>query len=576
MEQADRRQSLDLAELDNEPSPSASAAAKLDVERTTVEKPAEVPQVDDPVYIVGWRLHILSLGVAMCMFLVNIEVSIVGTSLVSITDDLHAFRQMGWVVTGYLITYTSMIIIWAKLSDIFGRKQAIMATVIIFVVFSGGCGASQTMNQLIINRALQGIGAAGCVSMALVVAYEMVPKEQYPAIAAEIAAATALGSLVGPLIGGGISEKSTWRWVFLLNVPAGVVTVILLFICVPTNFPHQGQPSYIAPRFRQKISKQSLSRLDVFGAVTLLGATLLLVTVLLEASNEFAWRSATAISLLVISAVLWILFLINERVVTGDNWRPEPVFPWRFLFNRAWMGTLLLSLLSGIPYNIIVIDVPQRFQAVYGASPFGAGLRLIPFNFVMALSTVLINIFAAKTRIPPVYLLFAGSVIQLIGLVLFSTLPNGLTAPSVIYGAEVLSGCGIGIVMGMLLVIPPHVVEPRDLAISSGALLQFRVFGGVLGLAIASSVMNSHLTSILSPSIGAERLSAALQSTAATKEFPPDIQREVLEAFASGYNSQMKIMTAFGGLQVLSVGLLWRRNQILVVGKKDEQSRSGL
>lgn len=275
------------------------------------------------------------------MLLVNIEVSIIGTSLVSITDDLRGFRQAGWVVTGYLVTYTSMIIIWAKCSDIFGRKQSIIATMLIFVVFSGGCGASQTISQLIINRAFQGIGAAGCVSIALTIAYEMVPKEKYPAVAAELAAATALGSLVGPLIGGGISERSTWRWVFLLNVPAGLATVVLLFVCVPTNFPHQGQVSYVAPTLRQKWSLPSLLRLDISGAFLLLGATLLLVTVFLEASNEFAWNSGTAISLLVVSAVLWSLFLINERIVTSEKRRPEPVFPWRFLFNRAWIGTLL-------------------------------------------------------------------------------------------------------------------------------------------------------------------------------------------------------------------------------------------
>ena len=208
-------------------------------------------------------------------------------------------------------------------------------------VFSGGCGASQNISQLIINRAFQGIGAAGCVSMTLLIAYEMVSKEKYPAVTAQIAGATALGSLVGPLIGGAISERSTWRWVFLLNVPAGVITMVLLFVCVPANFPHQGQISYVAPTFQQKVSRRSLSRLDLSGAFLLLGATMILVTVLLEASNEFPWSSGTAISLLIVSIVLWFLFLVNERIVTSEKWRPEPIFPWRFLFNRAWMGTLL-------------------------------------------------------------------------------------------------------------------------------------------------------------------------------------------------------------------------------------------
>lgn len=103
---------------------------------------------------------------------------------------------------------------------------------------------------------------------------------------------------------------------------------------------------------------------------------------------------------------------------------------------------------------------------MYGTSPFGAGLRLIPFNFSIALSSVLINVIVGKTRIPPIYLLFAGSVIQLIGLALFSTLSDGLTIPREIYGWEVLSGCGIGIVIGILLVLPPHLVEPRDLGMS--------------------------------------------------------------------------------------------------------------
>lgn len=110
-----------------------------------------------------------------------------------------------------------MIIIWGKVSDIFGRKQATLATTFIFTLFSAGCGASQTLTQLVVNRVFQGIGAAGCVSMALTIAYEMVPKGQYPSIAAKLTTASALGALAGPIIGGAVAEKATWRWVFLLK-----------------------------------------------------------------------------------------------------------------------------------------------------------------------------------------------------------------------------------------------------------------------------------------------------------------------------------------------------------------------
>lgn len=366
-------------------------------------------------------------------------------------------------------------------------------------------------------------------------------------------------------------------------MPAGLVTTILLYLSVPTNFPYQGQPFYVAPTFRQKFSKVSLARLDISGAFLLLGSTLLLVTVLLEAPNGFSWHSKTAILLFVSSGMLGLLFLLNEGVVTGDDWRSEPIFPWRFLFNRAWIGTLILSLLSGIPYNIIIIDIPQRLQTVNGISPLGAGIRLIPFNFMIALGCILINVFAMRTRVAPIYLVFAGSIIQLVGLALLSTLSSTnimAPAPSFIYGWEILSGFGIGMVWGMLLVIPPHVVEHRDLAISSGALLQFRVFGGALGLALASAVMNSRLTSHLSYSIGSEYLAAVLQNTEAIKGLPVDVQRLVLETFAEGYNLQMKMLAGFAGLQVLCVGLLWRGKaqggQISVVeGKEEEELGQG-
>ena len=126
-----------------------------------------------------------------------------------------------------------------------------------------------------------------------------------------------------------------------------------------------------------------------------------------------------------------------------------------------------ISLFSGIPYNTIVITMPQRFQAVYGTSPLGAGVRLIPFNFLISIGSVLVNVIATKARIKPIYLLLIGSALQLIGLALFTTLPDGTTIPATIYGYEIISGFGIGMVIGICLVIPPHVVETKDIGMLS-------------------------------------------------------------------------------------------------------------
>lgn len=136
----------------------------------------------------------------MCVFLVHMEVSVIGTSLLAITDDLEGFERAGWIVTGYLISYTGMLIIWAKLSEVFGRKSILMVSTALFAVFSGACGAAQTMNQLIAFRVFQGAGAAGSLAVALAVCYEMVPPEKYQIQAMRYTSAIAFGSLIGPLI----------------------------------------------------------------------------------------------------------------------------------------------------------------------------------------------------------------------------------------------------------------------------------------------------------------------------------------------------------------------------------------
>ena len=232
---------------------------------------------------------------------------------------------------------------------------------------------------------------------------------------------------------------------------------------------------------------------------------------------------------------------------------------------------------------------------MYGTTPLGAGIRLIPFNFLISFASVFVNILAAKARIKPIYLLLTGSAFQLIGLALFTTLSDDTTIPAAIYGYEIISGFGIGMVIGICLVIPPHVVETRDLgmlvllntepyyvieksmliprlitAVASGALLQFRILGGAMGLAIASNVLNNHLTSSLTGVIGADELSVLLQSTASLAQLPAGVQAQVLAAFSDGYNLQMIIMTAFAGAQLLTVGLLWRNPQISVVGGEAE------
>ncbi|KAJ5692410.1 hypothetical protein N7462_001833 [Penicillium macrosclerotiorum] len=528
-----------------------------------VEEPLQQESLEQsPSWLTGWRLHLTTVGVLLCLYLVNIEVTIVSTSLVTIVDDLLGFDRSSWVITSYLVTYTGFIIIWSKFSDVAGRKVAICSTMVTFIAFSAGCGASKTMTELITFRALQGIGAAGTYSMSILAVYDMVPMAKLGLYGALISVTIALATLTGPIFGGLFARSLNWRWVFYLNLPSGALAVILLIIAMPRHF---GSHSHSSSSILKIFSRKSIRRLDFVGAFFLLAASLLLVTALSEASTRYSWASGVIIALLVLSALSWPAFLLWEWHVTKAE-RPEPIFPWRFFKSRSWLAMLIITFLVGVPFNVIAISLPQRFQVVSQTSALGAGIRLIPYSTVAAVCSAIANIACSKGKIPPIYLLMLGAVLQTVGLALFTTLPKSGTFITAGYGYEVLAGAGIGTTFGILILTTPFVVEKRDLAVATGAIIQLRFLGGAIGLAIASTVLNSLLKKHLHGIISDSDISSLMQSTEIIATFSPEMQEQIREIFADSYDSQFKIMIGFAAAQIPVSALLWQKGKQLKTG----------
>ena len=203
------------------------------------------------------------------------------------------------------------------------------------------------------------MGGAGNFALCSVIFLELVPKEKYAVYTSSVSVVYSLSLLLGPILGGAINVSSTWRWVFLLksanapslsalkltcecySIPPGVLAGILVIFCIPTHFPYHGQSGYQTRSISAKLSKATLDRVDFLGAFVLLVATLFLVAALEEAGTHYPWKSAFVITLLTISGILWIAFLLWERRVTLAAKVPEPVFPWRFVQSRVWIGMLL-------------------------------------------------------------------------------------------------------------------------------------------------------------------------------------------------------------------------------------------
>ncbi|KAI1261413.1 drug resistance transporter [Xylariaceae sp. FL1019] len=520
------------------------------------DRAAQLSENHEEGHLSGWRLHTLTLGLCVGTFLVNLEVSIVSTSLVSITNDLKYFSQATWVVTAYLLTYTSFMIITAKLSDMLGRKSVLLFAMGVFTVFSGACAAAGTLVELIVLRALQGIGGCGIFALSIVVVVEMVPSRKWPLYMILLTSLFAIAMILGPIFGGLINEYSDWTWVFLLNVPGGALAFVLVAISMPAKFPHQNNPNT-----RQRIS---LAQVDLLGGFLLLAAMTLWITSFEQAANLYPWASATVLAPLIVSIILWVLFLASQWWVTARDGKVEPVFPWRFCRDRVVMGIIANSFLSGTVSTTCIINIPLRFQTAAGLSALQAGIRLIPLTVTLQIGAMLVAILTKRGRIAPVHLLFVGASLQLIGVVFLSQGDADHPTWSGIYGFEAVTGVGLGLSIGVVTLMMPHACEVRDRATATSAVVQFRFLGGATVLAIVTAVANKWLLGVLGTLVSSEEAMMILRDSATIGGLSAATGTAVRELFVKSFDLQMKILVGFAAAQFPVTLLMWKRRPLLL------------
>ncbi|OJD15998.1 hypothetical protein AJ78_03790 [Emergomyces pasteurianus Ep9510] len=542
--------------------------------RASIEDRNDCEDVENDVspYIHGWRMYLLTFGIWLSLFLSTLETTIVSTSLVSITNALDGFELRDWIVTSYLLTYTGFLVIYAKLGDVFGRKTMFLLALALFTLFSILCGATNDVVELIIFRAFQGTGASGIYSMIMVIAPTLVPQEKYGKYLAIIASVFAIASILGPILGGVISTNSAWRWVFLLNAPAGCLCIGIIALCLPSSTPSQSDVKF-TDHLRAKVSKSALKRVDIFGGVLLLTFSILLVFAMEEAGTRYSWSDAVIIATFSLAGIAGILFIFWELFLEKSASLQEPVFPLRLLKNRVLAAMMATAFFTGFPFVVIVVNIPQRAQAVSGLSSVKAGLALLPLLLTSPLATAASGILTSNFRVPPFYLIILGSVLQVIGVGLTCTLPTeSFDVSPQQYGYEAIMGLGFGMGLTTILTLAPLVIKDPDLGVTMGALTQVRVLGGTISLAICSTILNNYLKPKLESQISPSELRHISDSLTAINNLTPAQQTAVRVAFGEGYNKQNTYLTAFSGLSLLASLFIWEKNPRRVGGQPQEAS----
>ncbi|KAL4798965.1 major facilitator superfamily domain-containing protein [Aspergillus venezuelensis] len=540
---------------------------------TSAATTSGVPSQETSDFLHGVRLWIVGFGLCLSLFLPSVEVSIVSTSLVSITDELHGFDQSTWVITSYLLTYTGFLMIWSKCGDIFGVKPSLLCSLAFFIAFSGGCGGAQSLNQLIICRAFQGVGAAGVYTLTLFSLLRLVPHNNYDMIASVAAGVMAIGLVLGPLIGGAINVSGDWRWIFLLNLPAGAVAWLMLLMAMPPHYPyHSPARSEAEGPSRNTLNtlianqKTFFRRVDFFGAFLVLAASMFIIAALQEGNLDYGWSSALIIAFIVVSSVLWLSFLGWEWLVSHRlGSKIQPMLPWRLTRNRVFLGVALGFLLTGAPLTICVIELPQRYQTVNNSSPISAGVNLLSYALAQPVGSLLCSSLSGRLKIPFIWIILTGIILQIVGLFLLSTVPADFALWTGQFGYTVLAGLGVGMAVTAVYIMVPLVVDEEDQAIALGTGLQLRMLGGALGVAIATAILNSRLKSDLGSLLSQSELDEVLDSAQAINSLRPSVQDTVRKVFAGAYNQQMKAAGGFSVAQLLVVGLIWKRKQVRFV-----------
>jgi EmrB/QacA subfamily drug resistance transporter len=416
-------------------------------------------------------------GIMLATLLAALDQTIVATALPSIVTDLSGFEHLSWVVTAYLLTSTVTVPLYGRLSDLYGRRRLFVVAISTFIAGSVLCGAAQSMGELIAFRALQGIGAGGLLPLSQAAIADLVPPRERGRYQGYLGAMWATAAVAGPLLGGTLTDAASWRWIFLINVPLGLVALLAV---VRTMRVHTEVHEH---------------RIDVVGALLLSVAIVGLLLACVWGGTTYPWGSAQVVGAAVLGLVLLVAFVAYERRV------PEPLLPLELFRNRTFAVSSAATFVIGAVLFGVTIYAPVYVQGVIGGSATNAGVVLIPLSFGWVLAGIASGQVIARTgryRWFPVL----GSALVLAGTALLTTLDTG-SSKLVASAFLLVIGVGMGSMFQTYVVATQNSVEMSRLGVATAALQFFRSMGGSIAVAGLGTLLANRLAVELADRLGA-------------------------------------------------------------------------
>jgi EmrB/QacA subfamily drug resistance transporter len=474
------------------------------------------------------RVRVIFGALLLVLLLASLDQTIVSTALPTIVGDLGGISKLSWVVTAYLLASTVAGPLYGKLGDLYGRKGVLQTAIVIFLVGSALCGISQNMTELIVFRALQGLGAGGLIVITIAVVGDIVPPRERGRYQGYFGGVFGIATVLGPLLGGFFVDNLSWRWIFYVNLPIGVIALAV-----------------IATAFQAR-TDQSKHTIDYLGAVLLAASLSAIVLYTSLGGTTYGWASAQLIVLIVAGFVLLAAFLFVEARAA------EPILPLGLFGNRVFSVTSAVGFIVGLALFGAVTYLPLYLQDVKGHSPTTSGLLITPMMAGLLITSIasgqLITRFGRYKPFP-----VAGTAITGVGLVLLSRLE--VNTSTVVTGAYMLVlGLGLGLVMQVLVLAAQNSVDYKDLGVASAGSTLFRQIGGSIGVALFGAIFANQLASNLASALPPGAHAPATPDPAELKQLPAAVRAAYAGAITDAL--QPVFLTA-AGIVVLAFLLTW-------------------
>ncbi|MDT4914850.1 MAG: hypothetical protein QOC66_3978 [Pseudonocardiales bacterium] len=517
---------------------------------------ASTPRASGEPALTHRQILVIMSGLMMGMFLASLDQTIVSTALPTIVGDFHRSDLLSWVITAYLLASTASTPLWGKAGDLYGRKRVFQLAIVVFLIGSALCGASQNMYELIGFRGLQGIGGGGLISLVFAIIGDVIPPRQRGRYQGYFGAVFGVSSVVGPLAGGFAVDSLSWRYIFYINLPLGIAALVV------TNRV-----------LRLPVRKRDVN-IDWWGALLLVAGVSSILLATQSGGSTYPWASIQIVGLFALGGLFLIGFAVRERLA------PEPILPLELFRMQIFTVANIVSFISGIAMFGALAFLPQYMQLVHGVSATMSGLLLLPLLAGLLLMSISSGRYISRTGNYRWFPL-AGTILVTVGLSLLTKV--GAHTSLVIVGIDILIfGAGLGLFMQVLTLVVQNAVPMKQMGVATSSVTFFRSMGGAIGASALGAVLTARIAYELPRYVppvdlagGGNKVTQLVQSPETLnklKQTNPALHEGIIQAYSHAIDRLFLVAVPVSVLSVIAALFI---RQVQLRGSNDASAPPG-